>query len=243
MERATEAASESAPPEFDEFAGNYDEALNRGLKLSGEPKEYFAKGRVEWLKSCLKELGVSSIDGCLDFGCGTGTAAPFLLEGLGAGKYLGYDPSGDSITQAEAAYGGLGTFTSLAADVPRGEIDVAFCNGVFHHIPLEARTEAAKLVFEALKPGGYFAFWENNRWNPMVHLIMSRVPFDRDALMLFPHQARRLLRGVGFEVCRTDSLFVFPSVLGGLRFLEPALCKLMIGGQYLVLVRKPGSSS
>lgn len=243
MERAKEAATELAPPEFDEFAGNYDEALNRGLKLSGEPKEYFAYGRVVWLKSCFKKLGVSSIDGCLDFGCGTGTAAPFLLEGLGADKYLGYDPSGDSITQAEAAYGRLGTFTSLAADVPSGAMDVAFCNGVFHHIPLDARVDAARMVFDTLKPGGYFAFWENNRWNPMVHLIMSRVPFDHDALMMFPYQARRLLRGVGFEVCRTDSLFVFPSVLSGLRFLEPALSKLMIGGQYLVLVRKPEITS
>ena len=35
--------------EFDEFAGNYDEALNEGLKFTGEGRDYFAAGRVEWL--------------------------------------------------------------------------------------------------------------------------------------------------------------------------------------------------
>ena len=68
---------------------------------------------------------------------------------------------------------------------------------------------------------------------------MSRVPFDRDAVMLFPHEARRLLRQAGLDIVLTDSLFIFPASLAGLRPLEPRLCKLPIGGQYLVLARKP----
>jgi len=38
--------------EFDDYAGNYDAALNQGLALSGEPKEYFARERVRW-RVCL----------------------------------------------------------------------------------------------------------------------------------------------------------------------------------------------
>jgi len=37
--------------EFDDYAGNYDAALNQGLALSGEPKEYFARERVRWSAS------------------------------------------------------------------------------------------------------------------------------------------------------------------------------------------------
>jgi hypothetical protein len=71
---------------------------------------------------------------------------------------------------------------------------------------------------------------------------MSRVPFDRDADMLFPQQARSLLVGGGFDVLSTDYLFIFPAILKILRPLEARLCKLPLGGQYLILARKPAGA-
>ena len=44
---------------FDRYAENYDAALDRGLSASGEGKEYFARGRVEWLA---RRLGERSFD-------------------------------------------------------------------------------------------------------------------------------------------------------------------------------------
>lgn len=41
---------------FDHFAEGYEESLNRGLFLSGEPQEYFIKRRIQWLKECLLTL-------------------------------------------------------------------------------------------------------------------------------------------------------------------------------------------
>jgi hypothetical protein len=37
----------------------------------------------------------------------------------------------------------------------------------------------------------------------------------------------------------TDFVFIFPALLKTLRFLEPPLRKLPLGGQYHVLCRKP----
>ncbi len=227
------------PAEFDAYAANYDAALNQGLALTGESKEYYAAGRVKWLRSRLARHGSQPVS-CLDFGCGTGTSAEFLRSGLGVAQYLGFDPSADSIVQAsQQTPWPEAQFTTDEVTAASGTFDLAFCNGVFHHIPLEQRLESARLVWRALKPGGLFAFWENNRWNPAVHFIMSRVPFDRDAQMLFPFQARKLLREAGFHILETDSCFVFPGPLAALRGLEPWLCKLPLGGQYLVLARKP----
>jgi SAM-dependent methyltransferase len=235
------APSSSEPPadraEFDAFAGAYDEALHRGLKFSGETKEFFAEGRVRWLRCRLTELGHEA-KAVLDFGCGTGTAFPCLREGLGVKHYFGFDPSAESVREAAAAHAGA-TFTACAADVPVAAFDLAFTNGVFHHIPPGQRAAALAQVWQALRPGGWFAFFENNRWHPGVHFMMSRVPFDRDAQMLFPFQTRALLRRAGFEIVLGDSLFVFPGALAFLRPLEPMLCKLPLGGQYLVLARKP----
>ena len=83
-----------------------------------------------------------------------------------------------------------------------------------------------------------FALWENNPWNPGTRYIMSRVPFDRDAIVITPFEARRLLRDAGFEIISTDYLFVFPHLLRALRPLERLLTPFPLGGQYLVLARK-----
>lgn len=225
--------------EFDAYAANYDAALNQGLSMTGESKEYYASGRVRWMSQRLADHKMPTAT-CLDFGCGTGTSATFLRDGLGTLHYTGFDPSADSIKQArQTVEWPAAVFTAEAEAVPAENFDLAFCNGVFHHIPRAERLAAVRMVWKSLKPGGIFAFWENNRWNPAVHWVMSRVPFDKDADMLFPFQARRLLREGGLNILGTDYLFVFPGLLASLRPLEPALCKLPLGGQYLVLAQKP----
>jgi hypothetical protein len=109
---------------------------------------------------------------------------------------------------------------------------------VFHHIPVSERAGAMRYVFDFLRPGGCFGLFENNPWSPGARLVMKRIPFDRDAVMLWPAETRRLMRDAGFEVVRTDFLFIFPRPLAFLRGLEPALCGLPLGAQYMVLGRK-----
>ena len=121
----------------------------------------------------------------------------------------------------------------------RAEIDLAFCNGVFHHIKPEDRAAAVNYIFRSLRPGGLFALWENNPWNLGTRYVMAQCSFDRDAQTIAPPQARRLLRNGGFEIARTDFLFIFPRALAGLRFIEPHAAHLPLGTQYMVLARKP----
>ncbi len=225
--------------EFDEFADDYDAALNKGLSLTGESKEYYARGRLRWLRKRLDALEASS-GNVLDFGCGTGGSTPYFFDALDAESVVGVDPSEESLEVARVDHSELNArFSTPEGFVGQGTIDLAFCNGVFHHIPIAERAAAVEFVFESLKPGGYFAFWENNAWNPATRFVMSRVPFDRDAILLWPRGARTLLRKAGFEIVLTDFLFVFPGMLRWLRWIEPMVCKLPAGGQYLVLARKP----
>ena len=67
---------------------------------------------------------------------------------------------------------------------------------------------------------------------------MSRIPFDRDAIMLSAREASRMLRAAGFTVLRTDYLFIFPRALRWFRPLERFLTSLPFGAQYQVLARK-----
>jgi SAM-dependent methyltransferase len=118
-----------------------------------------------------------------------------------------------------------------------GEFDLAYCNGVFHHIAPGQRLEALALIHGAMRAGGLFSFWENNPWSPATRYVMSRCAFDRDAILLSPPEARALLRRGGFEIVRTDFRFIFPRVLRALRPIEDAVYRLPFGAQYQVLCR------
>lgn len=224
--------------EFDAYAHRYEETLNRGLAVSGESRDHFAERRIRFLAGCLRRIGSNPRE-VLDYGCGDGSSARVLLAELGAEAVVGVDESELSVEVARASAIPGTRFESLAGFEPAGSADLAYCNGLFHHIPPEERPAALARIRKALRPGGLFAFWENNPWNPGTRFVMRRIPFDRDAVPLSVRTACRMLRAGGFEVMRTDFLFIFPRALKWLRVLEEPLHKAPLGAQYQVLTRRP----
>jgi SAM-dependent methyltransferase len=224
--------------EFDDYAGGYDSALNRGLSLSGEPKEYFAHERVRWLAARLFHLGVQPLH-VLDYGCGTGGTSPELLEQLHARMVVGVDASRESLDVARKEHADPRLQFETMSDLePSGQFEVVYCNGVFHHVDPDQRLDALGYVHRSLSAGGYLGLWENNPWNLGTRLVMRRIPFDRDAKLLSPPRTRELLARAGFDVLRTDFLFLFPRALSALRPLEHSLARFPAGAQYMVLCRK-----
>ena len=229
---------ETRPEEsvFDHY--EYDSALAQGLSVSGEDKEYFARGRISWLARCLEQLG-SKPTSIMDYGCGTGSAAPIFVEHLRAATVIGVDASSRLLNIASSRYTSSKiVFRSFRDYKPRQEMDLVFCNGVFHHIVPDERADALQYISRSLKSGGVLAFWENNPWNPGTRYVMSRIPFDRDAIPLTHLAARRLLMEGGLEVLRTDFMFIFPKALRWFRGVESVLSSLPLGAQYQVLCRK-----
>jgi len=223
---------------FDNYAGAYEEALSAAIAPSGESREYFAEGRVEWLRRCLEELGLPTGD-VLDFGCGDGATTPLLLETLGANSAVGVDVSFKSLELARKRCANEPIrFEPLGEFRPSGQFSLAYCNGVFHHIAPTKRAEALSLIHGALRTGGIFSFWENNPWSLATRYVMSRCSFDRDAILLFPAEARKLVMDGGFQVLRTDFRFIFPRALRGFRKIEDFVHRAPLGAQYQVLCRK-----
>lgn len=224
---------------FDDCVDEYDAALERGIAISGENRSYFARARVEWLLKRLSQHDQRP-KRILDFGCGSGAATPFFLQSPHVQSLLGVDVSARSVELAQRAFGGpRARFCLMYEHAPDGSMDLVFSSGVFHHIDVTHRMGALRHISRWLRPGAFFALWENNSWNPFTRYVMNRIPFDRGAILLSPPQARRLVRAAGFEVLEICFLFVFPRALGWLRFLEPRLAGLPLGTQYLVLCRKP----
>lgn len=228
-----------ATSEFDAYAAEYDAILASALSISGEDKNYFASGRVVRLARCLARLQTAPRT-ALDFGCGIGSATPFLLNEFNLDALVGVDVSVQSLAIARDKHDDRRVrFVHLAEYRPEGRFDLVYCNGVFHHISASDHVAVMDTVYSSLRPGGLFGFWENNPWNPGTRYAMHRNPFDRHAVPLSPLTARHLLRECGFEMMRTDFLFFFPRFLKWFRCLEPSLACLPLGAQYQILCRKP----
>ncbi len=226
---------------FDKYAESYEDACQRGLALSGENRDYYAQKRMEYTVSqCPCPQGVET---AIDFGCGLGHTVPYLLKHFPQARVIGVDNSPETIQNARQNYSDSRVhFTTDKFDIPVDNVDLVYCNGVFHHIDPPERIRVLKRIFNYLKPGGLFAFWENNPWNPGTRLIMSRIPFDQDAIPLSYLESQQLLKSTGFVFLGTSFHFFFPSLFKRLRKFESTLKKVPLGGQYCIVAKKPGGS-
>ena len=144
----------SAGTAFEACAHTYDSALNRGLSLSGESKAYFAHARIAWLSSRLAQHGCQPRR-VLDYGCGTGGSARELRDLLRAASVRGVDVSSKSIEIARRDYADAAIdFCTIDEMRPAGEDDLAYCNGVFHHVEPHHRADALSYIREALSSRG-----------------------------------------------------------------------------------------
>lgn len=224
------------PDPLFERSDEYAAMLERGLQLSGESRDFFMEGRVRDLGAQLREPPRR----ILDFGCGTGETAAYLAQQFPEAEVVGVDTAENAVAHAARSHGSprvrFGLVSKLEA---HGAFDLCYTNGVFHHIRPAEREGAVRAIHRALRPGGRFALFENNPWNPGTRLVMRRIPFDRDALPIAPPAARRLLAQAGFaEIAPARFLFWFPRFLAPLRALEPALVRIPLGAQYYFLAAK-----
>ena len=225
---------------FSEIGDRYGEQLSRGLALTGESAEYFARRRIGRMTKVVSERRAAA-GTILDFGCGTGSSFALLREQFPDARIVGFEPAAGlrELATRAAIPSRAEVLNTAALDLDR-KVDVACCNGVFHHIPERERANAMQSIARAVRPGGLVFLWENSPYNPGTRWVMSRIPFDRDARLLVPREMRSLQRSAGLEVVRTEYHFVFPRALSAFRPLEPLLRPLPLGGQYLVMGQRRG---
>lgn len=226
------------PMSLDHLHKSYDCMLNDGLKISGYDKNYFAQGRIHTLKQSLIKGKIESI---LDFGCGEGDSTPILREYFPEAHLIGTDISDDFLHHATLKYATNDSQLHFIKPerLQNSSFDLCYCNGVFHHIHPDLRAETLERIHQYLKLGGKFALFENNPFNPGVHIIMKRIEFDRDSVLLTMRETGRMIRKAGFRHVRKPiSLFFFPAFLKALRPIEKHLSRLPFGAQFCILATK-----
>ena len=233
MERADENK-----PEFDRTAREYERLFERWLRITGASREHFARSRLNWLARLLREREIAPRR-VMDFGCGTGMSLGLLAEILEAEQVIGLDTSEESLAVARESAGSRSVELATPAKyLPQQDLDLVFCNGVFHHIPVAERVTVVNYIHRCLRPGGIFALWENNPWNPIHAFAMKHSEIDKNAIPLPPPESRRLIASERFQVIRTDYLFFLPGPFRWIRSLEKWLIKVPLGAQYQVFARK-----
>jgi trans-aconitate methyltransferase len=228
-----------AKKEFDHLADSYKESISPWVRITGENIEFYAQSRIKWVAKQLKELGIHPHK-IMDFGCGVGLAVPFLLEEFGSdSQIIGVDVSSDSLKVAKSKYTSQNiNFQSLDRYTPDHSVDLVYCNGVFHHIPLNERDGAVHYVCDSLRPDGFFALWENNPWNPLTKYNMTHAEIDRNAIPINPPDGKKLITTNGLQLLQMRYYFIFPAFLKFFRPFEPLLSQIPLGAQYVVLSQK-----
>jgi SAM-dependent methyltransferase len=223
---------------FEEVGDRYGEQLARGLRLTGYPASHFAARRIARVSELTTKFGVA-VGAVLDFGCGAGESLALLRAAFPGARVLGYEPAAQMRDAARTAAAAAGAEVLDADKLSlNAEVDLVYCNGVFHHIARAERIAAIASLAHALRPGGLACIWENSPLNPGTRLVMARIPFDRDAILLGPQELEVLELSAGLTPVATEFHFVFPRLLSFLEPLESRLRAVPLGGQYLVAGRR-----
>lgn len=176
----------------------------------------------------------------VDFGCGSGEMAEALVGS--DWKVSGLDLSPGMIRYANAkSLPNARFFVADAAktDLPGDSFDVAFATALFHHLPPAARVPVLAEMRRVVRPGGLVIVFEHNPANPVTVRVVKTCPVDKDAILVHPKEFNRIFAKARLVPVEQHYLLFFPRALGFLARLEGLLRWCPVGGQYVVVARKP----
>jgi hypothetical protein len=88
-----------------------------------------------------------------------------------------------------------------------------------------------------MNPEAELFIFEHNPYNPLTRHAVNTCPFDKDAELITLSDMKRLIFRSGLTLLPARYALFFPAALKPLRFLEPLLAPVPLGGQYMVHAR------
>ncbi|HEY4382668.1 MAG TPA: methyltransferase domain-containing protein [Acidobacteriaceae bacterium] len=241
LSREPVGSQSTASPEFDRYAPGYSALLDDPLRnrFARDPLHFH---RRKWflIRSVLRRFDVAAeTQRWLDVGCGQGQLLE--LASLNFREAAGCDPSAVMLP-SHASFAVHQQPSPVELPFEDGSFDFVTAVCVYHHVHGEARTRLANEIKRVLSPGGLCCIIEHNPWNPATQVIVRRCAVDVDAELLSAGKTLRLFEASGFTPLTTEYFLYFPERLfDPLRWIEARLHKVPLGGQYLSLLRAPGT--
>jgi SAM-dependent methyltransferase len=230
---------------FDQFAENYDEGHVKAVAMSGFKPSHFHEYKLKEVLKYLKENGLANKKlKFLDFGCGIGASVKYINKYLPNATVYGIDVSKEEIKVAKKNTKNLKNVKLSAFDgsnIPYNvKFDVIFIANVFHHINRKQHNKVMKNIYAKLANNGHLFIFELNKLNPLTMLVAIRndYRFDKDANLLNPFYAKKLLKKAGFFSSKVAYTIFFPQFLSRLIPLEKYLRKVPFGAHYFYVAKK-----
>jgi SAM-dependent methyltransferase len=222
--------------EFDRFAEDYQCEVEGAAGVS---VERLAAEKARLLLAVLAaEIGDPKRLRVLDLGCGIGLVDQELARGVG--ELCGADVSFKSLEFARSRASGAHFVRYDGAKLPFGDasFDAVFASCVLHHVPPDLRAAFIAEMLRPLRRKGLVIIIEHNPVNPVTRHIVSRCPFDADAVLLTCRETVDLLAtgGAGFARRRYFGFLPFRHPL--VERAEEAIGWCPAGAQYCVWSRK-----
>lgn len=225
---------ERAFDNFDEYAEDYRSIHSNNVKLSGADSFYFARMKVEMLKS----FEANERYQVLDIGCGDGATELFMTELFPRWKISAIDISEKSIEVAKKRNLPVlfSTFNGIQTSFPDQQFDIIFIAGVLHHVDFALHPNLINEIARLLKKGGRLYLFEHNPLNPVTKHLVNTCVFDKDAKLLNGKYTAKLLKAAGFTIDKKHFIIFFPrkGIFSKLIFLERFFTWLPLGGQYMI---------
>jgi SAM-dependent methyltransferase len=224
--------------EFDRYSKSYDQAVNSAISFSGLKVDFFTRAKVDYLDRLIsRHFHGAAPPSILDVGCGVGNTLSLL-----AAKYprlAGVDVSSACICAARERMPDVdfATYDGIHLPHPDGSFDLAFAICVFHHVAPADRDPLIRDIKRVLRPGGLFAIFEHNPFNPVTLHIVKSCEFDADARLLRSKEAESLMQDAGFKDVFSRFILTLPPAGGFLRRLDQAFSRAPFGAQYYTLGR------
>ena len=237
---------ESSQAESNEAEGAVDSKLHPRLDGRRPPDHSNAfhwRRRARWLRRCLDDLGERPRH-MVVLGWDRGPANSELFGNLHIKSLVTIDVARErSHSRVLRSADGKATLVHVSEYRASESADLAFAHGVFDHMPEHDRAAAVLLMHRSLASAGLFAVWQANPRSPGVawhERVVARDGSQADGTRaLTASETRRLLRGAGFDIIHTTTPFFFPQSMSWCEPLEPLLAPIQLGGEYMVLARKP----
>jgi SAM-dependent methyltransferase len=232
----------SPETQFDGYASKYAAHVNDALPAGFGEVDRYARIKAAHLARLIagKFPGRSDLR-LLDNGCGVGMTDLYLRETFP--NITGCDMSAESLAAARLRNPGLDYVHFQGNRLPFADasFEVAFAICVVHHVPPAQWPAFFSEMLRVLVPCGLLAICEHNPINPLTRLVVSKVEFDRDAVLLDAGRCCALAKGAGALDPHVQFITFLPLESPAWLALErAALSWLPLGAQYQVSATKLG---
>jgi len=224
--------------EFDDFADRYRDVHVENIAITGENPEYFHEYKIADLRRYVDKIDTRSSN-IFDFGCGIGNSIPYFRKYFPNSALTCGDVSERSLQIAKERFSGGELFSVIDESIklPSESQDIVFTACVLHHIPHTEHKYWLSELRRITKPGGILAIYEHNPLNPLTVRAVNTCPLDVNAHLIRSGVMKTRVRAAGWNSACVAFKVFFPALLSSMRWSEPHLEWLPLGGQYRLVAR------